>query len=178
MNESVAYLLDIVKVVAPAFVVYLTASALFSRHLGTLERIEDGKRSREHAGQTLPLRLQAYERLSLFCERIALPHLLLRLQEPGQTAGELRLSIYLAVEREYEHNVTQQVYLSEPLWDIIRQARDNTLQATEAVAATVPPDRPAVELSRALLAQAADGSNAALALALAAIKREARVLMG
>ena len=178
MNESVAYLLDIVKVVAPAFVVYLTANALFSRHLGSLERIEDAKRSREHVAQTLALRLQAYERLSLFCERIALPHLLLRLQEPGQTAGQLKLSIYLAVEREYEHNVTQQVYLSQALWDVIRQARDNVLQAIDAVAGTVAPERPAVELSRALLAHASRGSNAALAVALAAIKQEARLLMG
>ena len=178
MNESVAYLLDIVKVVAPAFVVYLTANALFSRHLGTQERIEDTRLAREHAAEVLPLRLQAYERLSLFCERISVPQLLLRLQEPDQTAGQLKLSIYLAVQQEYEHNVTQQVYCSQRLWDIVRQARDNTLQAIDAVAGTVAAERPAVELSRALLAHASGSSNAALAVALAAIKQEARLLMG
>lgn len=178
MNVYVAFVLDIVKVVAPAFIVYLTARSLITRHLGTLERIEESKRGAERMAVTLPLRLQAYERLSLFCERIALPHLIARLQEPRQTAAELKLNLYLAVQQEYEHNISQQVYMSQQLWDIIRQARDNTLQAIEAGAEGVEGDRPGVELSRALLTRASEGANAGLALALAAIKREASLLLG
>ena len=178
MNDLAAILLEIVKVALPAFIVYLTANALFSRHLGTLERVEAGKRSAERAAETLPLRLQAYERLSVFCERIALPNLLLRLREPGQTAAQLRLSLYLAVQQEYEHNASQQVYMSQSLWDIIRQARDNTLQAIDAVAEEVGAHEPSAALARALLAQAAPGANASIAVALAAVKREAGLLYG
>ena len=123
-----------------------------------------------------PLRLQAYERLSVFCERISLPNLLSRLRTPDQTAAELKLSLYLAVRHEYEHNVSQQVYMSQALWDILVQARDNTLRAIETVAETVAADRPGAELASTLLAEAADGTNAGLALALAAIKREAGLL--
>lgn len=178
MNEYVALVLQIIAAVAPAFIVYLTARSLITEHLGTLERVEAGRQRSERSAVTLPLRLQAYERLSLFCERIALPHLIARLQAPGQTAAQLKLSLFLGVQQEYEHNISQQVYMSQQLWDIIRQARDNALQAIESAAEDVAADRPAVELSRALLSRASASSNAGLAVALAAIKREAGLLLG
>ena len=178
MNEYVAFFLDLVKIAVPALLVYLTARTLITRHLGALERVEAGRRAGAYAAEVLPMRLRAYERLSLFCERVALPSLLLRLQEPGQSAGALRLTLLLAVQQEYEHNISQQVYMSQALWDVIRQARDNALQAIEAVAAEVGEERPGPELARALLAEASASSSAGLALALAAIKKEVGLLYG
>jgi len=58
---------------------------------------------------TLPLKLQAYERLILLCERIDIPDLLLRLKVPGTSAQELRSALLLAVQQEFEHNLTQQL---------------------------------------------------------------------
>ena len=176
MNVWLAFLLDVAKISIPALIVYYTVRTLVARHLGTLERIQAAQSRAARATETLPLRLQAYERLSLFCERIALPNLLLRLQESDQTAGELKLSLFLAIQQEYEHNISQQVYMSQALWDIIRQARDNALQSIDAVSDIVEPDKPGRLLARALLDQATASSSAGLALALAAIKKEASVL--
>ena len=167
---------DLAKIAVPAFLVYLTARELLSRHLAAVERLHLQQNRQSRAADILPLRLQAYERLSLFCERIALPSLILRLQEPQQSAAELKLSLYLAIQQEYEHNISQQVYMSQQLWDIIRQARDNSLQAIEAVSDIVDPDLPGRELARALLDQAAPSSNLGLSMALAAIKKEASTL--
>ena len=168
--------LELLKITLPALVVFLTADRLLGRHLGALERTQLRHHQAQHRAETLPQRLQAYERLSLFCERIAIPSLLLRLRDGKQSAGELKLSLLLAIQHEYEHNIAQQVYLSQQLWDIIRQARDNTMQAIESVSDIVEPDLPAHQLARALLAEAAPSSNHALALALAAIKKEAALL--
>ena len=178
MNEYVAFSLDLVKIVAPALLVYLTARTLIVRHLGTLERVEAGRRAGAFAAEVLPMRLRAYERMSLFCERISLPRLLRRLQEPGQSAGALRLSLYLAIQQEYEHNLSQQVYLSQALWDVICQARDNSLRAIATVAEGVGEERPGPELARVLLSEAAGGADAGLAIALAAIKKEVGLLYG
>ncbi len=176
MPEWLAVVLEIIKITIPALIVYFTASRLIGRQLTAFERQQLARHQAEHRTETLPLRLQAFERLSLFCERISLPNLLLRLRENDQTAGELKLSLYLAIQHEYEHNISQQVYMSQQLWDIIRQARDNTLQAIESVSDIVEPQLPSRELARALLAQATDGSNQSLAVALAAIKKEASLL--
>ena len=176
MDPWLTLLLDLLKIAVPALIVYFTARTLITRHLEALERIQTANNRSARAAETLPLRLQAYERLSLFCERIAIPSLLLRLQEPDQSAGELKLSLYLAIQQEYEHNIAQQVYMSQALWDIIRQARDNTLQSIEAVSDIVEPRQPGRQLARALLDQASASSNAGLAMALAGIKKEASLL--
>jgi hypothetical protein len=176
MPQWLDLIFEILKITIPALIVYVTARNLLGQHLQTSERMMAMRNKAAKMEETLPLRLQAYERLSLFCERIALPNLLLRLQEKGQTAGQLKVALYLAIQQEYEHNISQQVYMSAALWDIIKQARDNTMQAIDSVSDIIEPDLPARQLSRALLDQAAPSSNAALALALRAIKKEASVL--
>ncbi len=176
MESWLALFFDLLKIAVPALIVYFTARTLIERHLAALERMQAAHNRSAKAAETLPLRLQAYERLSLFCERIALPNLLMRLQEPDQSAGELKLSLYLAIQQEYEHNIAQQVYMSQQLWDIIRQARDNALQAIEAVSDIIEPQQPGRVLARTLLDQASASSNAGLAMALAAIKKEASLL--
>ena len=173
MELIVTTVLEIIKYTLPALVVYFTAKTLLTRQLQSEERRMAVDRAAIRTSETLGMRLQAYERLSVFCERIALHSLIQRLSEPEQTAGELKLSIYLSVQQEYEHNIAQQVYMSQALWDIIQQARDNTLRSVESVAHIVDDALPARELARALLDQASPTSNASLAMALAAIKREA-----
>jgi hypothetical protein len=76
---------------------------------------------------TLPLKLQAYERLTLLCERIEITDLILRLKAPGATAMELQASLLMAVQQEYEHNLTQQLYISEELWKILILAKNKTM---------------------------------------------------
>jgi hypothetical protein len=83
---------------------------------------------------TLPLRLQAYERLLLLCERISIPNLVGRLRTEGSSASDLRMAMLIAINQEFEHNVTQQIYVSESLWKILLMARDNTANAVDIVA--------------------------------------------
>ena len=177
MDSTLVVSLELLQIVLPALIVYLTATRLLGDHLRVQERVLYARHRSEVRSATLPVQLRAYERLSIFCERIAIANLLLRLQESGQSAGELKVTLFLAIQQEYEHNASQQVYMSEQLWSIIRQARDNTVQAIDSVSDIVEPQLPGRELARALLAQAAPGSDRSLALALAAIKKEAaRVL--
>ena len=174
MESTTELVFDLLHIVIPALIVYFTATRLLGDHLRVQERVLYARHRSEVRSVTLPVQLQAYERLSIFCERIAIPNLLLRLQQADQSAGELKVILFLAIQQEYEHNASQQVYMSEQLWSIVRQARDNTIQAIDAVSDIVEPQLPGRELARALLAQAAPGSNRSLALALAAIKTEAK----
>lgn len=74
------------------------------------------------------LQLQAYERLSLLLERIAVQNILLRRPAGELSAQQYTASLLLTIREEFEHNVTQQVYVSDPLWQIVLQARDNVSQ--------------------------------------------------
>ncbi len=65
------------------------------------------------------LRLQACERLLLFLERISMPQMISRLQQQGMSSEELATALFLTVEKEFEHNVTQQLYVQDKVWQII-----------------------------------------------------------
>ncbi len=78
---------------------------------------------------TNALRLQACERLTLMLERINVPNLLLRQPAPaGSGAKQYTANLLLTIREEFEYNVTQQIYVSDALWSIMVQARDNVSQ--------------------------------------------------
>src|SRR5947209_9550403 len=76
---------------------------------------------------TRPLQLQAYERLVLLTERMALPNLISRMSQPGLTAREMQLMLLETIKQEYEYNASQQVYVSIIAWDAVRNLRDQNM---------------------------------------------------
>jgi len=103
--------------------VYLMFKQYFHHQMQTF--LLQNKKTRDQI--TLPMRLQAYERLTLLCERIEFADLILRLKSPGASAIELQSALFVAVQQEYEHNLTQQLYISEELWQILLLAKSKTM---------------------------------------------------
>jgi hypothetical protein len=100
---------------------------------------------------TKPLRLQAYERLVLLAERVALPNLISRLSQPGLSARDMQFLLLESVKQEYEYNASQQIYVSETAWDAVRSLRDQNLLMINSIAKSLPPDATATELNRRLM---------------------------
>ena len=100
---------------------------------------------------TKPLRLQAYERLVLLCERIALPNLISRVSQPGLSARDMQFLLLESIKQEYEYNASQQIYVSEAAWNAIRSLRDQNLLMINSIAKSLPPDASASELNRKLM---------------------------
>ena len=150
MPVWLSVILEIVKITVPALVVFLTVYYLLKQFLEGQHKLRllDLKQSQQK--ESLPLRFQAYERLSLFCERIALPNLILRIRKEGMTSAQLQLSLMLAIQQEYEHNITQQVYVSDQLWQIVKIARDDAVNTIDVVSESVDPKSSAKELADAL----------------------------
>lgn len=118
---------QVLIVVIPAGLVLLTAYLVlkkFTEHQTALTRLQMGK---EISFQHLQIKLQAYERLTLFLERIDIPSLLLRLRMSTMTNSDLHQAILIAIEKEYEHNMVQQLYVSDELWKIIKLAKDTNI---------------------------------------------------
>lgn len=117
-------ILDIIKTTVPALIVFATVYYLFKTYIQQQYHLESLKIQKINAKNTLPLKLQAYERLVLLCERISIETLIYRLNTPGMEAIELRNALMIAIQQEYEHNLTQQIYISENLWQIIKLAKE------------------------------------------------------
>src|SRR5689334_22076229 len=100
---------------------------------------------------TKPLRLQAYERLVLLAERIALPNLISRISQPGLSARDMQFLLIESIKQEYEYNASQQIYVSEVAWDAIRSLRDQNLLMSNSIAKSLSHDATATELNRRLM---------------------------
>jgi len=178
MTNWLIALLEIVKITIPALVVFFTVYYLLKTYLDKHYELKLLEFRQNQNGTTIPSRLQAYERLSLFCERIAIPSLMLRLREEGQTNAAFRMAMLLTIQQEFEYNITQQVYVSDQLWQIIKISRDNTVLEINRMYENVDPKGSSRELANILLNSGQAQSAGSLNTALSAIKKEAAVLMG
>ena len=111
-----------------------------------------------------PIRLQAYERMALFLERIAPNSLVLRCYQPGMDLRLLQGVMTKNIRDEWEHNLSQQVYLSQPLWTRIREAKDEMVNLVNSAAVSLPDTTDPTRLAAAIFASAADRSPVASAL--------------
>ncbi len=120
--------LEILKITIPALIVFITVYVMMKYHFKKVYTLEAMKLRNDSAKTTLPLRLQAYERLALFCERIAPENLLLRFRTKAMTGKELENILILAIKQEFDHNLTQQIYISESLWNIIEMCKNQIIE--------------------------------------------------
>src|SRR5215218_1703626 len=125
-------------------------------------RLKDNEVSPADFFSTRPLQLQAYERLVLLCERIALPNLITRLSQPGLTVREMQVFLIETIKQEYEYNASQQIYVSQQAWEAVRNLRDQNMLAINSIAKTLGPDAKASELNREIIESLMSEENAAL----------------
>jgi hypothetical protein len=168
--------LEIVKLTIPGLIVFATAYFVLKQYLDNQRSLKQLELKQNQQSTTTPLRLQAYERFSLLCERIALPNLMMRIQKNDMSAGQFRASLMLAIQQEYEYNITQQVYISEQLWEIIKMARDDSINTISLASEMVNNDAPSQELADAIMSILEKRGVTAIDKALQAIKKETAIL--
>ena len=127
---------------------------------------------------TKPLKLQAYERLVILCERIALPNLISRVSHPNLSAIEMQYMLMDNIKQEFEYNASQQIYVSQTAWEAVRNLRDQSLLIINTIAKTLSPDANAKDLNRGILEALMNQENAALhTLTLTTLNDEAKKIM-
>lgn len=130
---------------------------------------------REAVKLVTPIRLQAYERMALYLERISPESLVLRCYQPGMDTKLLQGVMTKTIRDEWEHNLSQQVYISSEAWRRIRQAKDEMMGVINSAAITIPDDADPTRLASAIFATIAEG-QAPTASALEFLKQEMREL--
>ena len=97
------------------------------------------------------LQLQAYERLTLLSDRIALPNLISRLPQEGLAAADYQLLLLRNIRDEFDYNITQQIYVTPESWQAVKKLKEKNMLIINQVAQTMPPSSSALDLSRSLL---------------------------
>lgn len=177
MNDPI--LLALVALL-PSIIVFLTAFYLIRNFLGaqTAERI--AARRADQAGEdrkhTLPLRLQAYERLTLFTERIEPGPLVLRVHKSNMSSRMLHAEVVATIREEFQHNVTQQLYVSDRAWAKVRQAKDETIRLMNVSYEQCGDSPSATDLSQRIFANVSHLTHTPSQEALLALREEVRKL--
>jgi len=169
---SMETILDILKYLLPSLVVFATTVFLVKKFLDGEEKKRQLQAVLNNQQLITPLRLQAYERTILFLERISPESLIMRLNRSGFTCQELQSELLQAIRSEYEHNLTQQIYISHGAWEMLKIARGRTIQLINSMAEKVPRDSPSINLSKAILESMVDEEKTPAADAVAFIKKE------
>lgn len=117
------------------------------------------------------LQINAYERLALLCTRIQPDKLALRMQSPTLNVQSLSQALIVGIQQEFDHNVTQQIFVSESLWSIVTLAKEEALYEVMKAGSELEPEEESSHLTQLLL-QKADQSK--LHIALQAIRKEAK----
>lgn len=165
-------LIEFGKILIPASVV-LYAAYLFMRAF--IQKDVDLKRLeiRGKAIETvLPNRLHAYERMTLFLERMSPQNLLVRLNTGSIPARDFQQMLLAEVRNEYNHNVSQQVYISEEVWELIKNAKEDLIVNINDAASEMGDQSTSLDLSKKIFEKTMGKAVDPLAHALVELKRE------
>lgn len=99
------------------------------------------------------MRLSAYERLLLFLERMSLNSLISRSRQEGMSASDLQVSMIMNVRAEFDHNLTQQLYVSKEAWEEVKKAKEETIKIINISFTKVQGQDAAIELSKVIFEQ-------------------------
>lgn len=136
------------------------------------------KKNIDPAYNTRPLQLQAYERLVILTERVALPNLVSRANQPVLTAKEMQLLMLESIKQEFEYNSSQQIYVSPVAWQAVNNLKEQNMLIINQVAQTLPADSRGYDLGKRIMELIiAQDKKALHNIVLEALNYEARKLM-
>ncbi len=146
--------MELLKLILPSIVilavVYFMMREFTKHNANQIKLIEDNNKLQGQklenelklAGKkiTIPLKFQAYERMVLFLERITPGNLLTRVLKTPMTVGKLQSLLLTTIREEYEHNMSQQLYISDKSWDYVKSAKEDVIRFVNSSASKFKSD--------------------------------------
>ena len=124
------------------------------------------------------MQLQAYERLVILTERVSLPNIVSRANQPGITAREMQLLMLESIKQEFEYNSSQQIYVSPLAWQAVNNLKEQNMLIINQIAQTLPADARGFDLGKRIMEVIiAQDKKALHHIVLEALNFEARKLM-
>lgn len=167
-------LIEFAKLLLPAaavlYAMYLTTKSFLDREM--TQKMVDIKL--KNTDTVLPIRLQAYERICLFLERITPNNLIIRLNQGNLTAREFQHVLLSEIRQEYNHNISQQVYISDEAWEFVVSAKEGIISTINQAAETIENDAKSIDLAKKIFEITMEKKTDPTAHALAKVKEEIR----
>ncbi len=168
---------EILKYCIPALIVLLATWIVMYKLFQNEQQKREWELKKAAQKEISPIRLRAYERLALVLERTQPEHLLMDLDVSQFTVPQLQQRLLQTIRLEFDHNISQQIYVSEQVWDKIVAARGQMLAFVSAMAMQLPPDSTSLDYAKTLLTAYSTNGETANENALHALKEEAARLI-
>ncbi len=151
LMDTSDYLIELSRYVIPSLVAL--ASAYFITHMFLENELKKRNIELKQHGESiiLPARMQAYERMTLFLERIQPDSILMRNNPANHMGLDLKQALITEINTEYAHNVAMQMYLSTQAWIVIKDAKEQTINLINQSFIPLRPDANGIDLSKAIL---------------------------
>ena len=172
-----AIMIEILKYCIPAICVLLGTWLVMHKFYKseTEKRLWELKRLSQK--EISPLRMRAYERLSLLLERTTPEHMLMELNLGEMTILQVQQHLMHTIRMEYEHNLSQQIYVGDQVWQLIENAKQQTVAFVNSIAQQMPAQSNALDYAKTLITAYRSNGDTPNDLALQALKNEARSLL-
>jgi len=178
MDNITITLLEILKYTLPALVVLVTSYLIVQKFLVAQNQRKQLALFQDAQDITLRLRLQAYERLVVFIERISPRQLIPRIYDPSMTVRDLQAAIAINIRAEFEHNMSQQIYVSRNVWETVKNVKEQEINMANQMGKALNPDAPAKELNTRIMDMLQNvDEQLPTDMALQIINNEARTIM-
>lgn len=157
---------DLVMILAPALMVFFTVYYILKKFFENEQKKRMLDLRKENMNLVTPVRLQAYERLVLFLERINPESLILRVHKDGLNAKQFHVLLLKSIREEYEHNITQQMYVSTGSWNMVTNAKNNIVKLCNIALHDCEPSDSSLIMSRKMVdaVEKADGLPTTVAI--------------
>ncbi len=167
-------LIDILKITLPSLVVLYAMYLIVKSFLAKQFEVNLSNLKMENSKTILPLRLQAYERMAIFLERITPNNLIMRLNDRSLNVAEFQQLLVFEIRQELNHNLSQQIYMSDEVWNMIKKATEETISLINKSAEPLDKQAPSIELAKKIFENviASDFDN--ILYALRVLKNEIR----
>lgn len=173
MNE----ILEILKYTLPALITGATAYYVTDRVLSRSEKERMDKMRLEAKRSGDPLRLQAIERLTLLCERISPQNLAIRIPSAGATSAMYHAELLKSIRSEFDHNITQQVYVNQQSWEAVKNAREETIKLINYAYSEIGPNAKGTDLAQIILEMTMKIEKLPTDIAVYLLREEARHIL-
>ncbi len=144
-------IIDLLKIILPAAAVFLAAFFLIQKFLKDNQSRRDHELKKASINLTTPQKIQAYERIVIYLERINPNNLVVRVNKHGMTSRQLHQELVSTIKAEYEHNISQQIFVSHNTWELVKTSKEEIIKLINISATKVPHDAPSNELAMMIL---------------------------
>ena len=170
------FFIEIMQFLLPAAIVFLVTYFILKKMLDEDYKRKELKAKSKRSSELSAIKLQAYERFTILLERIRLDNLVMRMADPAKSASEFRFMLSQSIHDEFNHNISQQLYVSEQAWQMIKLSKEEALQIIAHSFSDMTETTVATDLGKAILTKLENSQSNMAEATIGFLKKELEIV--